>query len=298
MRVICQAPVRVDLAGAWTDVAAFYEPFGGATLNAAISHYVHGELLVGKDAPNGEGVHIRYYTEVPTGSGLGTSAAMNVVWLALVKAEPVTTPEARQAIAEGAYQAEKILGIIGGKQDQYAAAFGGINLFEFRRDGVTVHPVRIPPAKLSELEQLFVLCYTGASRLSSRIHENVWGRFGRGNRAVIDALLTMRDSAYECKEALEQGNWQRIGEILNLQFDCSKWLDSSTTNETIERLFELLRDEIFGGKPCGAGGGGCVLFLCKDETAKRRAEQKLLEARMTLLPFRFDFNGLTIHIEP
>jgi D-glycero-alpha-D-manno-heptose-7-phosphate kinase len=298
MRVTCQAPVRVDLAGAWTDVVFFYEPFGGATLNAAIAHYVYGELLVGKDAPSGEGVHIRYYTEVPTGSGLGTSAAMNVVWLALVKAEPVTTQEARQSIAEGAYQAEKILGIIGGKQDQYAAAFGGINLFEFRNDGVTVNPVRIPPEKLSELEKLFVLCYTGASRLSSRIHENVWGRFGRGNREVIDALLTMRDSAYECKAALERGDWKRVGEILSLQFECSKRLDASTSNETIERLFDLVKDEILGGKPCGAGGGGCVLFLCKDEAAKWRVEQKLLEAKMTLLPFRFDFNGLTVKIEP
>lgn len=298
MRVTCQAPVRVDLAGAWTDVVYFYALFGGATLNAAIAHYVRGELLVGKDAPGGEGVHIRYYTEVPTGSGLGTSAAMNVVWLALVKAEPVTTPEARQAIAEGAYQAEKILGIIGGKQDQYAAAFGGINLFEFRNDGVTVNPVRMPPEKLTELERLFVLCYTGASRLSSRIHENVWGRFGRGNREVIDALLTMRDSAYECKEALERSDWKRVGEILSLQFECSKSLDASTTNETVERLFSLVQDEVWGGKPCGAGGGGCVLFLCKDETAKRRVEQKLLGERMTLLPFRFDFNGLTVHIEP
>lgn len=298
MRVSCQAPVRVDFAGAWTDVSFFYEPFGGATLNAAIAHYVYGELLVGRDAPSGEGVHISYHTEVPTGSGLGTSAAMNVVWLSLVKAEPITTPEARQAIAEGAYQAEKILGIIGGKQDQYAAAFGGINLFEFRNDGVTINPVRIPPEKLSELEKLFVLCYTGASRLSSRIHESVWGRFGQGNREVIDALLTMRDSAYECKLSLEKGDWQQVGEILSLQFDCSKKLDPSTSNETIERLFEMVGEYVFGGKPCGAGGGGCVLFLCKDETAKRRVEQKLMESKMNLLPFRFDFNGLVVKIEP
>lgn len=298
MRITCRAPVRVDLAGAWTDVVFFYEPFGGATLNAAIGYYVHGELLVGKHAPKGEGVHIGYHTDVPTGSGLGTSAAMNVVWLALVKGDPVATHEARQSIAEGAYQAEKILGIVGGKQDQYAAAFGGINLFEFRNDGVTVHPVRMPSEKLTGLEQLFVLCYTGASRLSSRIHENVWGRFGHGNREVIDALLTMRDSAYECKDALERGDWKRVGEILTLQFECSKRLDASTSNETIERLFAEVGEHIFGGKPCGAGGGGCVLFLCKEEKAKRQVEQKLLEARMTLLPFRFDFSGLTVQIEP
>lgn len=298
MKVTCRAPVRVDLAGAWTDVVFFYEPFCGATLNAAIGYYVQGELLIGKHAPKGEGVHISYYTNVPTGSGLGTSAAMNAVWLALVKAEPITIPEARQAIAEGAYQVEKILGIVGGKQDQYAAAFGGINLFEFRKEGVTVNPVRLSPEKLTELEKLFALCYTGASRLSSRIHENVWGRFGRGNREVIDALLTMSESAYECKDALEGWDLERVGKILTLQFECSKRLDASTSNETIERLFASVSEDIFGGKPCGAGGGGCVLFLCHDINAKRKVEEKITEAGMTFFPFRFDFNGLTVNIEP
>ncbi|MCS7223985.1 MAG: hypothetical protein NZ959_05450 [Armatimonadetes bacterium] len=298
MKVTGRAPVRVDLAGAWTDVVYFFEPFGGATLNAAIGYWVEGELLVGRHAPTQDGVQIRYHTQVPTGSGLGTSAAMNVLWLALVRAEPVTTPEARQMIAEGSYQAEKILGIVGGKQDQYAAAFGGINLFEFFKDRSVVHPVRIPADKLAELERRLVLCYTGASRLSSRIHENVWGRFSRGHREVLDALLTMRDSAYQAKEALEKGDWEEVGKILTLQFECSKRLDASTTNETIERLFSEVAPDILGGKPCGAGGGGCLLFLCKDQDAKSRVEEKITTHKMTLLPFRFDFAGLTVHIEP
>ncbi len=298
MKVTGRAPVRVDIAGAWTDVVYFFEPFGGATVNAAITYWVEGELHVGRHAPTQEGVQIRYETQVPTGSGLGTSAAMNVLWLALVRAEPVTTPEARQMIAEGAYQAEKILGIVGGKQDQYAASFGGINLFEFFTDRTRVHPVKIPSDKLAELERLLVLCYTGASRLSSRIHENVWGRFGRGNREVLDALLTMRDSAYEAKEALEKGEWDRVGRILTTQFECSKRLDPSTSNVTIERLFSEVAQDILGGKPCGAGGGGCLLFLSNDLEAKSRVERKIAAAGMTLLPFRFDFAGLTVHIEP
>lgn len=297
MLIESRAPVRVDFAGAWTDVKPFYSAFGGATLNAAISLYVKGRMATPPHAEGEAQLQVRYETDVPAGSGLGTSAAMNVVWLSLARGTPIRNLKDREELAESAYRIEKVLGIIGGKQDQYAAAVGGINLFEFHPDDtVTTNPVNLPPEAVRELEGLFLLVYTGKSRLSSRIHEHVWGGFKQGKREVVDALLTMRDSAYEAREALLSGDWEGFGKILTLQFECAKRLHPTTTSPDIERLFESLSDLILGGKPCGAGGGGCVLFLCKSPQAKEEGERRAREMGFSVYPFKFDFEGLTLRV--
>lgn len=297
MLVESRAPVRVDFAGAWTDVRPFFSAFGGATLNAAISLYVRGRLATGEHAQGEAQLKVHYETDVPAGSGLGTSAAMNVVWLSLARGTPIKDLKDREELAESAYKIEQVLGIIGGKQDQYASAVGGINLFEFHPDDtVTTNPVKLPPEAISELESLFLLVYTGKSRLSSHIHEHVWGGFREGKREVVDALLTMRDSAYEAKEALLHGDWERFGKILTLQFECAKKLHHTTTSPDIEGLFEALSDLILGGKPCGAGGGGCVLFLCKSPEAKAEGEKLASERGFRVYPFKFDFEGLTVKV--
>ena len=297
MKTIAEAPVRIDFAGAWTDVPMFYETFGGATLNAAIKKYVHGELLTGSHRENTDGMTVHYEANLPWGAGLGSSATMNVLWLGLIKGRPLTTVQERLSIAEDAFKIEKILGIIGGKQDQCASALGGINVFEFSRDGISSTPVGITAARVRELESVLLLCYTGAARFSSRIHENVWGNFAKGHRDIIDALIRMRDSAFEGKEALQKGDFEKFGKILSMQFDCTKIMDSSTSNRTLEDLFALVRDEILGGKPCGAGGGGCVIFCCKGEQEKRRAAEKITNAGFTIIDLAFDFQGLRVSIE-
>jgi len=190
-----------------------------------------------------------------------------------------------------------VLGIIGGKQDQCASAVGGINVFEFTKGGIRSTPVGLSSARVKELESSLLLCYTGASRLSSRIHENVWGNFAKGHRDIIDALIRMRDSAYESKDALERGDFASFGRILTAQFECTKVIDNSISNRTLEDLFSIVRDDIFGGKPCGAGGGGCVVFCCKGEKEKQSAEKKIIEAGFTVIDFSFDFHGLKVSIE-
>ncbi|HIE09281.1 MAG TPA: hypothetical protein EYP65_05475 [Armatimonadetes bacterium] len=298
MLVESKAPVRVDFAGAWTDVQPFFSAFGGATLNAAIALYVRGRLATESHAEGEAQLQVQYETDVPAGSGLGTSAAMNVVWLSLARGTPLRNLKDREELAESAYRIERVLGIIGGKQDQYASAVGGINLFEFHPDDtVTTNPIRLPSEAVSELESLFLLIYTGRSRLSSRIHEHVWGGFREGKREVVDALLTMRDSAYEAREALLNGNWERLGKILTLQFECAKRLHPTTTSPDIERLFEALSDLSLGGKPCGAGGGGCVLFLCKSKEAKAEGKRRASKMGFKPYPFKFDFEGLTVRVE-
>jgi D-glycero-alpha-D-manno-heptose-7-phosphate kinase len=297
MKTTAEAPVRIDFAGAWTDVPMFYETFGGATLNAAIRKYVRGELLSGDHRKTKDGMTVHYEADLPWGAGLGSSAAMNVLWLGLIKGRPLASVQERLDLAENAFKIEKVLGIIGGKQDQCGSAVGGINVFEFTRDGIRSLPVGLSASRVRELESCLLLCYTRTARLSSRIHENVWGNFAKGHLDIIDALIRMRDSAYEGKEALEKGDFEKFGKILTMQFECTKIMDSSTSNQMLEDLFALVKGDILGGKPCGAGGGGCVVFCCDGEQGKRRATEKITNAGYSVLDLAFDFQGLKVSME-
>lgn len=296
MIIESKAPVRVDFAGAWTDCAPFYVPFGGATLNATIDKYVTGSLVTGQhvDLETKEGIGVTYATDIPAGSGLGTSATLNVVWLSLAKGRPITSQADKEAIAASAYEIEKVLGIIGGKQDQYASAVGGFNLFIVKEEGVTTVKVNLSREKVKELESILVLCYTGESRLSSNIHQNVWGNFRSGKRETIDALFTLRDSAYVGKSMLEAGSFDQFGPLLTQQFECMKHLDQSTTNDTVESIFRLVSNETTGGKPCGAGGGGCLMFCVKEPSLKPVAQQKIGNAGFRIIDFEFEFEGLQV----
>jgi len=303
MTIRSRAPVRVDFAGAWTDVPYFSDAFSGATCNAAIKLYVRGELDAHEEGqvPVGEegrevGLSVHYESRIPAGSGLGTSATLNVVWLSLVRREPVTGVDDKMKIAALAYDIEKVLGIIGGKQDQYASAVGGINLFEFGQE-IKQIPVEMNEQDIEELQQRLVLCYTGKPRLSSNIHRNVWGNFRAGNEQTTRALFTLRDSAYRAKDYLENGAIGELGKLLTVQFEAMKDLDSSTSNKQIEELFELAEPMIVGGKPCGAGGGGCLLFLGKSEEDARKLEEKLRERQLAVIDLEFDFEGLCVEAD-
>jgi D-glycero-alpha-D-manno-heptose-7-phosphate kinase len=299
MIIESSAPVRIDFAGAWTDVKFFAHSFGGATTNAGINSFVTGRTLVGAHTrPDGahapEGIAVTYETDIPAGSGLGTSSALNVVWLSLARGRQIENDEQRAQIAEQAYEVETVLGILGGKQDQYAAAMGGFNLFEFEESGVKIHRISLQPDRIAELEGLLTLVYTGQARLSSNLHESVWGGFRAGKRSVVDALFCLRDSAYRAKEIFESGNFEELGALLNLQHECAKNLDSSLSNDLVEGIFDLVRADTVGGKCCGAGGGGCMVFLSETPEKRVRVQEKLRAQNLRVIDFKFALQGLTV----
>ncbi len=318
MVIAARAPVRIDFAGAWTDVAYFSDVFGGATLNAAIAMYVTGRLESGEGSATGllhalgaaadlqdafalppePSLAVSYGSAIPAGSGLGTSATLNVLWLALVRGELVQTVEERLRIAEMAYEVEKALGIVGGRQDQYASAVGGINLFEFGNGSACHTPVPLAPETARELESRLVLCYTGKTRLSSNIHRNVWGSFQAGKEETVRALFGLRASAYEARDALTSGDLEAFARLVTAQRAYMRDLDASTTNVQIEGLFEAVAPDILGGKPCGAGGGGCVFFLARDEAAKVRIRNRLEAMGLEGMDVAFDYDGLQVDIQP
>jgi len=293
MVITSRAPVRIDFAGGWTDVDIFAKGAGGAVLNAAIDKYVTGTLET-RDDPNGDsqGITISYQSQLPAGSGLGTSSALNVVWLSLVKTK-ITNSEDRKKIASLAYDLEAILGILGGKQDQYASAMGGINFMTFG-EKVEVEPLNVPPKVIKELEERLVLCYTGKSRLSGNIHENVWGAYRRGVPETVDALFTLRNVAFSMRYVLLLGRLNEFAELMNENWLAQKKLDASITNEQIEMLFEeAFKHGAVGGKACGAGGGGCVLFFA-DEGRRGDVAESVEGLGSHVIPFKFEFGGLQI----
>lgn len=297
MLITSRAPVRVDFAGAWTDVGIFARGAGGAVVNATIDKYVHGQFEVhetGDDniAPD-EGIRVTYWCDLPSGSGLGTSAALNVCWLSLVQAQVSPDLKQKERIADLAYRLEEILGILGGKQDQYAAAVGGFCYMTFAEE-VTVERLRVPSDMLTALEERLVLCYTGKSRLSSNIHQEVWDAFRRGVPATVNALYDLRNCAVRMRTVIEKSAIEEFGELIGQSWRHQKALAESVTNDQIEELFDVAtRAGAKHGKACGAGGGGCLLFFA-EPGRKGEVSEALAGHGVRVIPFRFEFQGLEV----
>jgi len=302
VKIECRAPLRIDLAGGWSDIPPFARREGGAVLNVAIAQYVTGEVRrdagegSGHGHEGGDGLRISYGLDLPAGSGLGSSAALSVAWLALVHANMGAAPD-QHALAREACDLGALLGIAGGKQDEYAAAVGGVNLMRFggdRGDDVTVEPLALSTPMREELEARLVLCYCGQARLSGDIHDRVWGAYERGDRAVGATLGELRDTALEMAARLGAGDFARVAALLDRNWAAQKRLHPSITNTRVEDLFDVARGSgALAGKACGAGGGGCLVFLA--EPARVPALRAALrDANARLIDARIDWDGVVV----
>jgi len=202
--------------------------------------------------------------DAPAGSGLGTSSSL-VVAILNAFAEWVNIPLGEYELAHLAYQIErKDLGQAGGKQDQYAAAFGGFNFMEFYSDDkVIVNPLRIKENYLNEMQYCILLYYTGTSRLSSKIIEMQSGNVSQKKEKSIDAMHKLKEQSVMMKEAILRGNLNQIGEILNFGWQFKKQTADGISNPMIDEIYDAaLKAGALGGKISGAGGGGFMFFYC------------------------------------
>lgn len=234
------------------------------------------------------------YVDVPKGSGLGTSSTITVSILgAFLEWFQIKLTD--YEIARLAYEIEREdLQMAGGKQDQYAATFGGVNFMEFQRnDTVIVNPLRVNSDYMSELEHNLILYYTGTSRLSAAIIEKQSSAFKQKSSKSVDAAHMIKEQAVSMKQALLTGEIDRIGEILDEGWQFKKEMASGITNEVIDHIYSTAkRAGAIGGKISGAGGGGYMTLYCPANT-RHRVTKELEALGGKIQPFSFDPIGLT-----
>ena len=202
--------------------------------------------------------------DAPTGSGLGTSSTLVVATIGAF-VEWLKLPLGEYDIAQLAVSIERQeLKMAGGKQDQYAATFGGVNFMEFHeKNRVVVNPLRIKQEVLRELEYHLLLFYTQTSRESSRIIETQKENLERKSEEVINATHRLKEQAYKMKEAILKDELHRIGSILHNAWGHKKKLATGITNATLDEIYKTAIDAgASGGKISGAGGGGFIMFFC------------------------------------
>ena len=210
---------------------------------------------------------IASYVDVPPGSGLGTSSTL-VVSILGAFVEWLKLPLGEYDIARLAYEIERVdLGMSGGKQDQYAATFGGFNFMEFNKENVIVNPLRIRNRYADELAHNLVLYYTDTSHVSAEIIEEQQKNVRAKNSQSIEAMHKLKEQAVQMKEALLRGNIDRIGEILDFGWRYKKQMASSITNPRIDGIYNAAKEAgASGGKISGAGGGDFMFFYCPGVT--------------------------------
>jgi D-glycero-alpha-D-manno-heptose-7-phosphate kinase len=329
-----RAPLRIDLAGGWTDVAPYAAASGGAVVNVAIGLHAHAQVrrrrggveiraldlgaavsarVAAELRPDGElallkaaarqlgpetGFEVTTSSDAPPSSGLGGSGAMGVALVAAFTALDGRRPQAAE-IAQRAHQIETVeAGIPGGKQDQYAASLGGLQFLEFGAQSVGATRLDPPAEALHELERHLVLCYTGASRLSGATHAQVWQRYAAGDAAVLRALDGLKACALEMRDALAAGDVARVGGLLTRNWTLQQALGEGVRTETMRGL-ERAADAAgsAGCKACGAGAGGCMVFLAKAGRAFALGEA-LRAAGGQVLRCCFDSAGVVSWLAP
>jgi D-glycero-alpha-D-manno-heptose-7-phosphate kinase len=260
-------------------------------LDLASGAYNH---IVKKYGPIPSGFKITTFVDAPAGSGLGSSSTLMVAIIGAF-AEWLRLPLGEYDMAHMAYTIEREeLAMAGGKQDQYAATFGGVNFMEFYdKQRVIVNPLRIKQKFLFELENNLLLYFTSTSRLSSTIIESQSKNVKDKNEKSIEAMHQLKEQANMMKEALLKGNIHEIGTILDYGFRYKKQMASGISNDAMDSIYETaLAAGATGGKISGAGGGGFMMFYCPANT-KYNVKEALSKFGGEFRNYQFVEHGLS-----
>jgi D-glycero-alpha-D-manno-heptose-7-phosphate kinase len=320
------APVRLDLAGGWTDVPPFSAREGGVVLTAAVQLFARAEVrlggrgfrLVSEDlrdelqVTDSSGLvrdgrldllkaglrmlpvgacTLTTRSDAPPGSGLGSSGALDVALVAALSAARGESPDPVQ-IAETACQLEAVEAAIpGGRQDQFASALGGMLRLDFRDPDAEVERLRVDPAFARDLARRMVLCYTSASRFSGSTISRVMQAYEQGEPTVVSALHGIKAVAEQMVEALHEGDAPKIGRLLSENWRHQLALDSRMSTDAMGRLeHAMIEAGALGGKAAGSGAGGCMFFLSSDDPTDLIAAAERCGAQ--ILPVRWAARGV------
>lgn len=323
-----RAPVRISFGGGGSDLTYYFSEIGGAVINTTVSLYSHGTLRVRDDSKimvssrdlgqvlvaddlsaavkqQGRfgliqailkaispdfGFELYLHSDFPMKSGLGGSAVVSASVLGCFNQFRRDQWDLHE-LAELAYQAERLhLGVAGGWQDQYATVFGGFNFMEFRMDQNIVHPLRIPPDTLLELEESLLLCDTGSTHESGDIHEDQRREMQQDDvRRLVSSNVEL---SYRMRNLLLRGRLLEFGRALGEAWHSKRGLSSKISNSRLDSIYQgAMRNGALGGKLLGAGGGGFFLFYVPP-FYKLGLMAHLEAVGLKVQPFRFEQEGL------
>lgn len=331
--LIVRSPVRISFAGGGTDLPSYYERFEGAVLSAAINKHfytvlekrsdgkvqiisadlrtvetwqdiarmdIRGNALeiplaVLKEFGRDVSVNLFLASEIPPGTGLGSSASVCVNLTKMLAAYNHVSLS-KYELAERAFHiARNVLGRPVGKQDEYASAFGGLNFISFHQDGTThVEPLNLEPDLVRELQSSLLLFFTGSSHHSWTILKEQEESTRKPEGGAVDHLHEIRKLAEPMKATLLAGELRQFGLLLHEGWEIKKRLSSRISNGQINEMYEAaLRSGAVGGKITGAGGGGFLLLFCQKE-CQQNVRESLVALGAREMGFEFDFQGAQI----
>jgi D-glycero-alpha-D-manno-heptose-7-phosphate kinase len=281
------SPVRVDLAGGWTDVGPYPRDFGGEVVNFAINLRVFARI--DKDSDNGE---TDFEFPVPRGSGLGTSSAMNVALTALASPDQIEDPV---KLAEEAFVLESESGNYCGRQDQWASAVGGFNHLLFIGDSVERMPFEPMRSSMNWLKKHLVISFSGKSRNSGDMQESVWTRYSNGDEEVVSGLHKIRGAARVMAQGLQQDRRDMVVASLNEICEGVDLIDKAIHDPFRDVVQPLIESgSAVAWKALGAGGGGCSAILCSPN-GREEVIQAIERAEWRVIDWDFEDKGVMIH---
>lgn len=232
------------------------------------------------------------HSDAPAGTGLGTSSTMTVALVGAFR-HYLREPWTPYDVAELAYKIERNeLGMRGGRQDMYAASFGGFNFMEFTGPRTIVNPLKIPSEVSNELAYRLLLCYTGTGHYSNDIIVRQQKGYEERREATVKALDETKRLAVDMKNALLRGNLDEMGLLLDRGWQFKKQFTEGITNDRIDAFYARAREAgALGGKLVGAGGGGYLLFFC-DFARRAKVARAVQEAGGRVEDFALEPDGL------
>lgn len=323
-----KSPVRISFGGGGSDTSSYFISNKGAVINATISLFSHSTLKIRDDEKiiinsvdlgekiefnefrellnyNGKfsliislintikptfGFELYLHSDFPMSSGLGGSAVVTSSILGCFN-QLRNDKWDQYEIAEIAFQSERLnLGVAGGWQDQYATVFGGLNFMEFNSDQNIIHPIRLNPEILLELEESLILCYTGITHDSGNIHNDQ--KEQTKSTLVKERIESNVQLTFEMRNYLLKGKLYDFGKALHKAWELKKSFSSKISNPILDNVYEgAIQNGAIGGKLLGAGGGGYFLFYVQPFD-KLKLMSWLESKNLKYTPFVFEDKGL------
>lgn len=335
MKILASTPTRIDLAGGTLDIYPLYVlEDGGITINAAIElrSYVQieerkdkkisiksldlKEKVIGKNLESlklnnkldflvrivkfykpKSGLNITTYNTAPAGSGLGASSSLLIALSGALNKLNRNKYSKKQIIDIGANLEAQAIGIPTGKQDYYAAMFGGVNAWWFGLDRNEREILIKNPKELSFLEERCILSFTGISHFSGTNNWNMLKRYIDKRGKTCEKMNRIKNTALKMREYFIKGDFYKLAESIAEEWENRKSLARGVSNKRIENLMEKAKSAgALASKICGAGGGGCMITMV-DKDKKEEVLRVLKMAGAKILPLKFSRQGLKIKIE-